>query len=115
LADAIGALASLLPPIAVGPLDQDLGRTVPRHRPGDAVAVPADLELERTAMRGWPWLTISRMGVSLPFPRSTSPYSAYVLASRTLDFPEPVGPTMANGLSRPSKSTTCSSRNEVNP
>src|SRR5262249_26355832 len=76
---------------------------------------PSTSNSSATAILGWPWLTISRIGVSLPLTRSTSPNSAYVIASSTLDLPDPVGPTMANGLSSASKSITCSSRNDVNP
>src|SRR5438034_5548897 len=64
-----------------------------------------------TAIRGWPWLTswLTRSPT-----RSTRPYSAYVMASSNEDFPDPVGPLMAN-TSRASKSISAGSRKAVNP
>ena len=46
--------------------------------------------------------------------RGTDPYSANVIASITVDLPDPVGPTSAK-YSAPAKSTVVGSRNEANP
>src|SRR5439155_12018276 len=64
-----------------------------------------------TAIRGWPWLTSWLTRSPTP---STRPYSAYVMASSNEDFPDPVGPLMAN-TSRASKSIAAGSRKAVNP
>ena len=46
--------------------------------------------------------------------RGTDPYSANVIASITVDLPEPVGPISAK-YSAPPKSTVVGSRNDPNP
>ena len=46
--------------------------------------------------------------------RGTDPYRANVIASITVDLPEPVGPTRAKNSASP-KSTCASSRNEAKP
>ena len=46
--------------------------------------------------------------------RGTDPYSANVIASITVDLPEPVGPTRAK-YSTPAKSTVVGSRKDPNP
>ena len=46
--------------------------------------------------------------------RGTEPYSANVIASMTVDLPEPVGPTRAK-KSASVKSILAASRNEANP
>ena len=46
--------------------------------------------------------------------RGTEPYSANVIASMTVDLPEPVGPTRAK-KSAPAKSTVVGSRKDAKP
>jgi hypothetical protein len=58
-----------------------------RHGPRDAEPLAADVELELDRHRG---LALADHLPRAPLiDRSTWPYSAYVMASRTLDLPEP--------------------------